>query len=278
MFEFKNTIREVQKVEINILKEVTSLCKRHGIRYFISRGTLLGAVRHKGFIPWDDDADIVMPREDYDRFLEIAPKELPAHLFVQHHTTDSKFYLLITKIRDSNTTLIEPAGFSFKHLNQGIFVDIFPLDLLPKSKPMQIIVIFLLRILWKCFFMKRHCFYTEQNLIQRIHLAMYKLLPIGSRLLANIYERLCRKCGNKNSDFVDVLVQDPRYSKIKKRSWFTETRSFEFEGELFDGPACYDEVLTHAYGNYMEYPPEEERKPKHAIFFDPYKCYKEYVS
>lgn len=118
--------KKVWNVELNILKEVKRICEKHNIKYFAEGGTLLGAARHGGFIPWDDDIDVAMLRDDYNKFIEIAQSELPEHLFIQNSKTDIRPNLF-TKIRDSRTTWI-PKGNDLKLKNYGIFIDIFPLD------------------------------------------------------------------------------------------------------------------------------------------------------
>lgn len=278
MSESDKVIREVQKVELKILREVASICEKHGLRYFLYYGTLIGAVRHKGFIPWDDDVDIVMPREDYKRFLEIAKKELPSHLFLQHRTTDRGYCYLIAKVRDSNTTFIEQAGYAFKNMHQGIYIDIFPLDSVDGLKLKQKILVKTLRVLWNVYFMKKHPYYTEQNVLQKINLSIYKLLPLNCSLLARIYEKLSMLCKDKKSEYVADFTHNPKMKQIYRREWFSQIVKLEFEGELFNVPSGYDECLKHVYGDYMQLPPEEQRRPKHNVFCDPGKPYTEYVN
>lgn len=126
--------KQLWAVLLDILVQIDIICKKHNIEYFLCGGTLLGAVRHKGFIPWDDDLDVMMKRNEYNRFCEIAPKELQTPYFFQSEKTDPGHLLRHAKIRNSNTTGM------FKHfahkgykINQGIFVDVFPMDNLPNN-------------------------------------------------------------------------------------------------------------------------------------------------
>ena len=118
-------IKDLQNVELEILLEVDRICKKHGVKYFLVSGTLLGAVRHKGFIPWDDDIDICMPVSDYRKFCKIAQEELGENFFFQSYETD--FYdRWFAKIRKNNTTCIEKV-YENSRLHQGVWIDIFPL-------------------------------------------------------------------------------------------------------------------------------------------------------
>jgi lipopolysaccharide cholinephosphotransferase len=277
MNEYDNPTREVQKVELSILKEVTLLCEKHNLTYYLYGGTLIGAVRHKGFIPWDDDIDIAMPRDDYERFLNIAKRELTPHLFLQHYTTEKKFCLLFIKVRDNSSTFIEPGGLDYKDIHQGIYIDIFPLDTISESKYKQVILFNLLGVLMKIYFMKKHSYYKSQTLLQKINLSIYKLLPVGSSFLTSICEKLCKAGRNKKSEYLADLMLKPSRKRIYRSEWFERKVKFEFEGRLYDGPAGYDDYLKHYYGDYMQLPPEAKRRPTHYEVCDPYKSYKEYV-
>lgn len=120
--------KRIWNVEISLLKELERVCDKYHLRYMAHYGTLLGAVRHKGYIPWDDDLDIVMPRPDYQKLLEIGPTEFHAPFFLQSVYTDANFGMPIAKLRDSRTSAIQYPDFAPENMNQGIFVDIFPLD------------------------------------------------------------------------------------------------------------------------------------------------------
>ena len=118
-------IKEMQKIELEMLLEVDRICKKFNIRYFLIAGTLLGAIRHKGFIPWDDDIDIIIPLNDYIKFCKVAEKELNKNYFLQNYKTDFTA-MWYTKIRKNNTTAIQ-ANHKNKLHHQGIWIDIFPL-------------------------------------------------------------------------------------------------------------------------------------------------------
>lgn len=136
IFMDKETLRKVQLVQLEILIEVDRACKENGIRYWLDSGTLLGAVRHKGFIPWDDDLDIAMQRADYDRFLELAPSILGENYFLQHWNNDPGYPLPWAKVRKKGTIYTE---YQFQNLNSynGIYIDVFPFDFYGADKIKQ---------------------------------------------------------------------------------------------------------------------------------------------
>ena len=116
---------------LEILMEVDRICRRHGLRYWLSSGTLIGAVRHGGFIPWDDDLDIEMMRPDYDRLMSLFPRELPAHLALQSHETDPSYFFFYAKVRDRRSILSEGNNYDRMWQERGIYIDIFPLERQP---------------------------------------------------------------------------------------------------------------------------------------------------
>ena len=124
-------LRRQQLVMLEMVTVLDKICKKHDIPYFLYGGTLLGAFRHNGFIPWDDDLDVAMMRQDYKRLMKVLPAELPAHIALQNNDTDKNYFLFITKLRDKRSFLDE-GGFDKVFKERGIFIDIFPLDrLLP---------------------------------------------------------------------------------------------------------------------------------------------------
>ena len=125
-------VSALKQVELDIFVEIINVCDKLKLRYYVVGGTLLGAVRHKGFIPWDDDIDLGMLREDFNIFLEKAPALLPDHMFLQTIWTDSGYLAPYAKVRNNNTTFIE-STVAHQNMNHGVFVDIFPLDYYPED-------------------------------------------------------------------------------------------------------------------------------------------------
>ena len=123
----ESQMKRIKDIELDMLKVFVSICDQLGLKYYLIGGTLLGAVRHKGFIPWDDDIDVGMPREDYEVFVEKAGKLLPDYIFLQNYRTDENMIFPFTKLRNINTTYIETRT-KYSKMNQGVWMDIFPLD------------------------------------------------------------------------------------------------------------------------------------------------------
>ena len=124
---------ELQKIELDMLKEFIRICDELNLTYYLVCGSALGAAKYQGFIPWDDDLDVALPREDYDVFCEKAQSMLPEHLFLQNHLTDEQYPLYMSKIRNSNTTFIERIH-SKIDMNHGVYIDVFPLDGYPNDE------------------------------------------------------------------------------------------------------------------------------------------------
>ena len=274
-------LREVQLKELEILREVKRICEMHGIPYFLACGTLLGAVRHQGFIPWDDDVDLSMFYEDYLRFLEVCKTELDPRFFLQNYMTDDNDQQAFTKIRMNNTAFI-PVHHTKHHIHQGIAIDIFPLSGLSGNK-------FSLSLKKKI--MQASNYVQAQGYIAanyeefeeklggagiRMLFLFYKL-PFRFRrwLHAFLLRRVLKPCkGKKLIATVWMSVSD-RY--IHPASVFENTVFLPFEGETFPAPAGYEEYLSILYGDYMQLPPEEDRRAHGKMIVDLENDYTKYL-
>ena len=259
---------------IELMRLFVSVCEKKGYKYWLIGGTLLGAVRHKGYIPWDDDIDICMPRSDYEKFAEEAQKELPDWCFVQTVDTDPEYLLNIMKLRNNNTTYVE-TKLSHTNINHGMYIDIFPIDNYYESG------------------IKRKIFKTKRQIFDSYIRSLYfgyqetKKSKIAKTILKLMY-----------SETSDVIkARDRLFSNVKKtgvicnysgawgekevfpEEWFSETVKMQFEGIDVNVPAEYDKILTKMYGDYMQLPPEDKRKPHHELSaFDLDKPYTEYIN
>ena len=139
MCEQDKAMNKLQEIELSILKECIKIFKEHNINYYVIGGTLLGAVRHKGFIPWDDDIDLGLPRKDYEKFIKIAQLELPEPLVLQHFTNEKKSVFSFAKVRNKKTIMKQYNIKDFK-INHGVYIDIFPIDYYNKSLTIKILV------------------------------------------------------------------------------------------------------------------------------------------
>ncbi len=268
-----NNLRKIQLVQLEILIEFDRVCKKYDIQYQLFAGTLLGAVRHKGFIPWDDDVDVCMLRSEYDRFLMVAPGALGSDFFLQTTDTDSEYFHQFARIR-KNGTFFHQHKFERFDIHKGIFIDIFPLDTISENIVTRCIQLSLISSVRHFYIQsstlkKRPPLHNENNVTTRCIKGMYRILfklP-GFLPLRKLLDTLYRSNNKKNGRFVSHLtngVQNRRWKKymITRRSMY-ESVLFEFEGHMFPGPRDADTLLTQLYGNYHELPPEEQQFPNH---------------
>lgn len=255
-------LKKIHSIQLKMAIEIKRICEKYSIKYFLIAGTLLGAVRHKGFIPWDDDMDIGMLREDYNKFIKLCEEELPQYLFLQTWDTEKDYPFSFAKIRLNGTRLIE--NFSKEgRIHQGIFIDIFPFDNVPEEKlqrKFQSRIRFILkRLLW----IKKG--YGQEMKIDDSKKIKYYSCYIISKLfrytwLKHLYKVIIT-IYDKNR--TNMIVADGSYSYEKesiKREWADSLGYISFENEQFLTFKDYKDYLIHFYGNYMELPPEDKRK------------------
>lgn len=271
------TLRKVQLLQLEMAKEVKRICKVLGINYFLDSGTLLGAVRHKGFIPWDDDLDIGMLRSDYDRFVKEAPALLDKKYFLQTWHSDSNFALPFAKVRLNGTAYIEEAAqFSLAH--NGIYVDVFPYDVYPQytQKSLKFRTDRLVHVAYKTCLLKKSGYKIlsrqEGNIYKRtLRLMKYCLVKVVSsivkrEMLIKAYEKLCISHNQEETDYYYEQAGASAYG-----DWLIPKKCFDsyvmlpFEDDAFQCPKSYDLYLKSVYGNYMELPPEDKRANRHGI-------------
>lgn len=235
--EIKN---KLWQSEIKILDEIDRICKKHNIRYFLMWGTLIGAVRHKGFIPWDDDIDVSMIREDYKKFLKIAKSELGEEFFLQTGLTDKGHHLYFAKVRLNNTAFCEKKERNqLKH--RGIFVDIIPID----------------RRKEKDSFIRKRKDVLAERTRKYIHLKR-EGLKLGKLAIFNLLpQSLVVKLRDWSMSGKGEYCKS--FTKVFNYSDFFPTVNLTFEGKEYPAPREYDKILTISYGDYMKLPPENEQ-------------------
>lgn len=270
----KATLRQVQLTQLSIAKEIKRICDDHDIEYFLDSGTLLGAVRHKGFIPWDDDMDIAMTRENYDKFLAVAKVELDSRFFLQTWETDKNYPMPFAKIRLNGTKYVENV-FEKAQMHQGIYVDVFPYDVWPQKKRKQKKVwrkrLFLqAMIMMKCHYLKFKSNAVWKYVLKSIMFTAIWFLSLfcSKKYLISKYNHMVQKTNMKNAES-DMLYEQTVNFKfgywVIPRSCFEQSIELAFEDEVFRCPKNYDEYLTVAYGEYMQLPPEDKRENGHGI-------------
>ena len=246
------------KVMLDIVEEVDQICRKNNIKYFLIAGSLLGAVRHKGFVPWDDDFDIACFREDYDRLKEILPKELPSYLFMQTVATDPEFPISHMCVRDSRTTCINEWAVANKlRYNMGIFVDIFVLDGMPPTKKAES-HLKVLRGRWLDFHKYRHLSDRKGKRIRELakwflYNCVWHLL--GRRIIGKLQEWSFSRFPVGTS-YDAECVQEPLhwgYSENKYRYFARDLRDtvdMPFEYLVLKAPRNYEAVLNRTYGDW----------------------------
>lgn len=248
-------LKRLQQIQLDMLLEVKRICEKHNIRYSLIGGTLLGAIRHKGYIPWDDDADIGMLREDYEKFRVVCETELNIEkYYFQDDRNTEEYRWGYGKLRRKNTLFLRENQEHLK-FGQEVFIDIFPLDYAPDNMLLRRLHMFrcfcIRKILWAPVGML-----VEKNVLKRL---LYKRLSAISK--GRIYRQYYKYVNSrKPSNTVRLNLFPTRKPYGFPIRFFEELMEVTFEGNAFLGSKYYNEYLTIKYGDYMQLPPIEERK------------------
>lgn len=255
------TKEKLRSTELGILDEIVRICEKYDINYFLAYGTLLGAVRHKGFIPWDDDVDIAMPREDYNKFKEICKTELDEQYILQNHETEPSYWHGISqiKVRKGNTLFEEP-WVSNLDVHKGIFVDIFVLDHAKKQEGiLQDIQAILFKItqgmMWHKVVVASQ---NDSSLKHKFIVSVASLFKLEN--LIKMQKKIISI--NRDEDSSYYIHFGGRYDHRKKtmpKDVFHPPTKVEFEGKRYNAPNDWNYYLTRIYGDYMEIPPEDKK-------------------
>ncbi len=255
-------LEEIKEIELDILSYIADVCKENNLRYCLCGGTLLGAVRHKGFIPWDDDIDIYMPRPDYDKFAELLSQKKGKYRILS--AGQENYYYNFAKVVDSETVLIEYGCLPLE--NMGVYVDIFPLEGMPSNeadRKKHFNKLDKLR--------KRINSYSKQkpkirrNLVQYIKSRYLYCANKKSSLLEfqREYEKLVKKYNYDESVYVYATGGAYKEKDIFLKKIFSDYTGIIFENKEFNAPKECDVYLRQLYGNYMQLPPVENRISNH---------------
>lgn len=269
--EDKFNLRPIWDATLEIYEEVVKICKRHNLHYYVTDGTLIGAIRHKGYVPWDDDFDMSMPRPDYEKFVAIAQRELPQHLKYLNWKNTPEFHCLFGKIQDTRQDVIESLERrTGRTLSNGLFIDIFPIDGYPRTN-------------FGRFLIKSMNFILEQAMNFRFGSFVDRswkgklLVPLGfifscafpwarqkSDFLA-IYDRILAWNPYEKREFTgraSLKLHVVNRSPLAKAAW-GDGQLWEFHDRQVVVPSDFDAYLRPIYGDYMRMPPEEKRHPTH---------------
>ena len=262
----KIELEELKKIQYNILLYIKEICDKYHIKYFIAFGTLLGAVRHKGFIPWDDDIDVVLLREDYERLVEVMKRECHEY----YHFCDMRNMERCHgpyAIMEDRRTCVFHERFDNKLLEEeGVSVDIFPLDDVPDDiKALKKILKY--QKFWKaCNNLRISVKFSEKDTALKKTVKKISKMFVGvigkEKIYAGFNKILSRKLEGE-CHLVGELMCDPALKSCYRKEIFQETIELKFEKDYFPAPKNYDEFLRRSYGDYMEFPPEEERVSLH---------------
>lgn len=258
-YTISTQMKKAWAIEMDLYEELERVCKKHNLRFFAIGGTLLGAIRHNGFIPWDDDMDIVMPREDYEKLCKLYHNEFHSPYFLQTPDTDPGYYFSFAKLRNSNTTCIS-MPFRNSLFNQGIDIDIFPLDYIDisnaegKNKAIR-------ESIMKCSsYMKIG---SEEYLNERQMANFNKYNTNNPRQEYDNIQLLAQSFGKTDYLGINVCTIYP----FLRLSWpahcFEEVEDHRFEHISVAIPKGWHEILSICFGNYMQFPPVEVRGTWH---------------
>ena len=261
------SLREVQLASLEILKKVDEICQQEKLTYWLMYGTLLGAIRHRGFIPWDDDIDITMPRKDYDKLVkhfktheeEMRPLKLLCGM------EDSSVPFLITRISDTRYKMVGEYGDALADL--GVFIDVYPLDgvgsTVEEADEVDKAAKKTLLLYGRANETISHLAYRHKDTSLPKYLAkkVYRALSLKSEEeYVKCLSLLAARNEYETSDYVSCVIWDPLY---RSKAWFSTTLRVPFESIEVSIPAGYDDILKRSYGDYMQLPPEEERVGHH---------------
>lgn len=251
-------LRCLQEIEIELLQEVDRICRKCKIHYNMVGGTMLGAIRHSGYIPWDDDADIGLLRREYEKFREACKTELNTEKFYFQEIRDTNGYRWgYGKLRRKNTKFVR-LGQEFMPYEQGVFIDLFPMDNVPDNKFLRK-VHFLLCFLLRKFLWSEVGYQIEKNRIIKLLYGIMRLVP--RKVLILCYEWLINLNVHHKTELVRILTfPTPKGTYGFCRKWFLSQRRYQFDTITLTGAKDYDGYLKHKFGDYRVLPPEEQRK------------------
>lgn len=259
------SLRDLQLAELEVLKEFLRICKKYRLRYYMLGGTLLGAVRHKGFIPWDDDIDIGMPRPDFIRFERIVKKELPDHLNYYSYKKDQGYRYYVPRLTDSRVKVIDTSA--AVHTEKEAWIDIFPLDGMPGNKLARKFHCFRLliaraKVNYSMFSTNIDLKKTSRPFYEKALISFGRVFPVEkifktSRELAHL-DRLMQKYPYDSSPYLINFMGIHKLKEMFHKKYYGKGAFYEFEGLKLKGPADYDHVLRQMYGEYWNPPDKEE--------------------
>lgn len=273
--------KQLKEIMLSILDDVVKVCEKHHICYMLSGGTMLGAARHHGFIPWDDDLDLIIPRKECKKFIEMFQKEMGDQYIIQTPQSDQHSNTGIIKIKKKNTTFIEVLDINVP-IHKGIFIDIFPLENVPNSLVFRVLHGFIFNVLkfivMSCsMYQYRHPLiknFVKNSMIANINYQIKMFLGLLFSFFTpnkwtKIMDAWVSRFMTKNTKFVALPYGRKHYfGEIFRKQCFFPVSEISFEGRICNAPQNWDKYLKNLYGNYMHPLPENKREKHLIVDFD----------
>lgn len=257
------SVQENKQISIGILEAIDSFCRSHDIDYSIGYGTLIGAVRHKGFIPWDDDIDIIMTRNNYEIFRKCFNDTSPSEFIRLCDSSSIPNYPYPFVKVDDTRTVKEEAGYN----KMGVSIDVFPFDMIPNSGLRRRIHCFEGRVLWHLFNLKKMSWRHGRGFLKNLSIILLKIpaFCFPYDYLLRMTERLSTKYDRLHTSDLGCVVGAYGKKDIMPASFMQDYIDILFEGKQFRCISEYDKWLRSLYGDYMQLPPKDQRQPKHIF-------------
>lgn len=261
----KEQLKKIHKLQLSAMVYFDKICKYYYIPYTLAYGTLLGAIRHKGFIPWDDDVDILLTRKNFEKLRSLPQKIWGPNYFYQSYFTDKNYKYSYDKLRINNTFFGEEALMGSGISNNGLFLDIFPADKITndfKTK-IQMYSYLINHIIFMFKYININHRHGKEKKIAELIRYLFNDISINNLLLTN--EKIVMKYDNINSNYYCAFNSYSVKNKIYPKKFFTSLKYTYFEGKKFLISNYYDQMLKQSYGNYMKLPNKSKRINKHKI-------------
>lgn len=254
--------QRLKEIQLEMLDFFISVCEKENLQYYLFYGSVLGAVRHNGFIPWDDDIDVGLPRKDYEKYIKVSSKYLPEYYFLQNIYTEKNFLGNYSKIRDTRTTFIEKPCKDIE-MNHGVYIDVFPLDGYPSSKIVSTFLTCMKKFsgipITQAFNSSK-----KQNFKFKVAVKILSLFSLDEKKALIKREKIFKSFDYEKSSLVINHSGAYGQKEIMRKENFGKGTVAEFEGRKVLIPEKYDKYLSDLYGDYMTLPPVESRIGHHS--------------